>query len=267
MSIIHELGLDTRSPEQVAIARWSDWAEQQPALRAVTAPENLEQWLSRPHKPRTSAQYDELDAVVRGLASLAAQDGGDDQDAAYVLAWAMLPAAVRVARSLPDPPPTMDQVVAHHLWVLVRTFRWQHRRGNVAANISRDLRASVLRELDRSCSRSREPISVIPTDPNTLDLFPDLHVVPTSPDEELDDLLQEGCATGAITPADDALLRCLLEVVRRRQPPHKKSRAAGLLTATVTAEVAQELGISSRHVRRRTTAAIAALARVGRSIA
>lgn len=265
MSIAHELGLDTLDPQQLAISRWQCWATRHPALYAVE-PEHLEEWLGRTADPdATAAQYAEVDGVLRGLARLAARDDGDDTDAAHVLAWVMLPAAIAVARSVHTPAATIDQLVASHLWILARTFRWRTRPGSVAANIARDLRALVM--LDLGIARPRRHLSLAPTDPIQLDLVPDLRVVSVSPDDELRELLAQGCATGAITDSDRVLLDCLLEVVRRRNAPPMKSSASGLLSASVTLEVAGELGMSSRHVRRRASAAMTSLARMARDIA
>lgn len=72
---------------------------------------------------------------MRALARLAATDAGNDMDAAYVLAWVMLPAAVVVVPCVQHlDPENVDKVIASNLWIVVRSFRHRVRRGDVAGS-------------------------------------------------------------------------------------------------------------------------------------
>ena len=53
--------------------------------------------------------------VLLGLARLAAFDGADDRDAALVLAWLLLPTALRVRRRLGLADDRVDEVLAAQL--------------------------------------------------------------------------------------------------------------------------------------------------------
>ena len=134
MSVEVELGLGSNL-ESVIADTWASWAARRPELARVSDPRRLREWLQ-------DADAAEADEVVYGLAWLASIEGGDDRDAARVLAWLLVPGASFLAWQLRTLTGEIDHVVAAELWVLVRTFPL-HRR-NVVRNLMWDLRANVL---------------------------------------------------------------------------------------------------------------------------
>ena len=97
MGIAQELGLEARDPVQIIEDRWAAWCVQEPALGVVADPTALPAWLERSRTKTTPGVFAEVNGVLYGLARLAAADGGDDADAALILAWVMLPAAITIA--------------------------------------------------------------------------------------------------------------------------------------------------------------------------
>jgi len=262
MCIAHELGLDDDRLNNLINRRWEAWATAEPALWLVPDPTNLPAWVWRTRrKSTTSAEHGEVDAVLRGLACVAAEDGGNDGEAALVLAWLMLPAACSVARRLRGRDPgRIDAIVATQLFILARSFRWRTRRGNVAANITRDLRAEVRRDLGSVDSR----VLVIPTDPETLARIAVADDPVEGPDAELARVLEEGFATGAISGQQRALLEEVLTRVRALpvRPRATRTGLNGLLVAEVAQAMAREHHVSTRQVRRQVNQCVAALTRM-----
>lgn len=259
MSIARELGLETVNPLDIIAARWPDWVETQPGLRAVKVPAELQTWLERARGANaTPATYAEIDAVLRGLAILAASDGGDDPDAAMVLAWVMLPAACAVARrNQRREPHLIDQIVAARLWVEVRSFPWRTRHGSVAANIARDLQRAVVEDMNALTNGPH----TFATDPSDFDTHPGR----TDHDDaatELIELLDEAIECGVIDWGQRALLLSIVEA-SEAAPAGRTARAgvAGLLTAPVEQQVAATYQVSGRHLRRHASACVGALAR------
>jgi hypothetical protein len=195
---------------------------------------------------------------------LAAADGGDEIAAAAVLAWAVMPGACALANRLRTLAQHIDELVAAQLWVEVRTFPWR-RLTKVAANLLMNTRTGVLRDqgvrsqvsrMDRAWGRTS---LVDPDGP-----FWAHYAVSQCDDnptaaEELFAVLEWGCETDVITMADRALLLCLVEAADRDSLKAARG-ASGLLSRDASAQVASELGIGSKTVRRRARRSVDALA-------
>ncbi len=63
-----------------------------------------------------------------------------------MLAWLLLPTAIRLSSEFGDADPDIDEHIAACLWIEVRTFRWRT-SSRVAANIAWRVRNQVLMEL------------------------------------------------------------------------------------------------------------------------
>lgn len=116
MCVESALGVNAEIAMEIVRRRWPDWVKTRPSLVELD-PLQARRWLRGTSPKACAARYD--------LAVLAAADGGDDFDAASVLAWAMLPAACRVARGLADLDERIDELVAAQLWIEVRTYNWR----------------------------------------------------------------------------------------------------------------------------------------------
>jgi hypothetical protein len=103
MSVVKALGLVDDQVIALMVRRWPSWREQVPALGSLADPAGVDAW-------RRAADPAEVDAVLRGLAELAARDGGDDTDAATVLAWLLLPTAIRLSVDRGSDLPVADLV-------------------------------------------------------------------------------------------------------------------------------------------------------------
>jgi hypothetical protein len=92
MSVETALGISAEMAREIIERRWPDWVAASPALALVDF-QDVRRWL---RASDCKAAGDALHA----LAGLAAKSGGDDVEAATVLAWAMLPAACQIANQL-----------------------------------------------------------------------------------------------------------------------------------------------------------------------
>ena len=113
MNITEMLGLQDERMESVAQGTLGGWVAIEPRLGVVDDPARLDAW-------RRAAEPAVANDVLLGLARLAAFDGADDRDAALVLAWFLLPTALRVRRRLGLNDDRVDEVLAAQLWVEVR---------------------------------------------------------------------------------------------------------------------------------------------------
>jgi hypothetical protein len=260
-----ELAESTKSPLlMVAAERWPSWIRACPVLDRVGGLEFLRDWL------RASQDPARPDAVLRALAELAATDGGDDEAAAAVLAWALLPGACTLAHQLRTLGPDIDALVASQLWIEIRTFPWR-RLSKVAANILMNTRAGVLREsgavsqlerVDRTWSRTSavDPGAYSWPGYDATELVSEL-----TPLEELVVVLSEACRAGVINPDDSTLLLLLVEAATLA-PVRRIGRGHGGLMGNEVAEmVAHRSGLSVRTVRRRARRSMEALASAGQS--
>ena len=106
---------------------WQDWVEQDPRLASAPAVDGLRDWLML-------VGIDAADEVLHALVQIGSPSGRDCRPAAWVVAWALLPGAIAVARRAPAGPET-DALVASQLWLEIRQFPWwrhQNRSGRNA---------------------------------------------------------------------------------------------------------------------------------------
>lgn len=246
MIVEEALGISTDTAMEIVDRRWPDWARLRPVLRAVDL-SNLRRWLRRGNAKKVGE-------VVHALAWLSATDGGDDLEAARLLAWLMAPVAGKVANDLHTMSPEIDALVASQLWIEVRTVNWRA-SSRVAGNIGKSLRRNILRDagLDPSRPSTVEPV-----------LWPDLSECMLSdcqresedPEQTLLAVLDWGVENHTIEARDRELLLAMVAVSagdpRHRSPRRPLLAAAGL--------IGPQLGITPRSVRRRGRRALDALA-------
>lgn len=257
MSVANCLGLTEASELLVqADHSWPTWCPQHPELDVVTDTTTLRAWLKQ-------ATTEAADAVLLGLAEVAAPDGGNDVAAAAVLAWALMPGACTLANRLRTLSPEIDQIVAGQLWLEVRTFPWR-RLTKVSANILLNTRAGVLRE----CGARSQLERFDPTWSRTRSVDPfgsfwGRQAAPGPPihdaADELLQLLEWACKHAVITTADRFLLLCLVEAADGSATTRTGRCGAGLMANETTEQVASKLGISARTLRRRTRRSIDAM--------
>ena len=189
-----------------------------------------------------------------GLAQLAAADGGDDVDAAKVLAWVLLPAACRVAGSFARVA-DIDEHVAAQLWIEVRSFSWQT-TSKVAANIAGRLRKHLATDLSDLPSAEAPPDLAGRHRGGGLALARQYGVGGPddgpSPMDELLSVLEWGCRRGLITSEDRLLLLDVIAAAADDPAWHRSG--AALLGDKVSDSVGTHWGISGRTVRRRAAA-------------
>ena len=289
MSVEQQLGLDadgTHRPGcgcydrtdrsrllQEATRRWPAWRQRHPVLPELDDVARLRPWVA-------CADPASADAVLAGLAELSCPQGGDDLAATAVLAWLMVPGASRLALQLRGVSARIDELVAAQLWVQARTIGARCRQ-RVAANILWNTRGEVLRDLGvagvgatwartrvveypdrltgtgRDGEGDRDWLTRVDAWPWQGEALGQL----TAADESalrLNAVLSRACDQGVITGEERDLLVALAEST------HAASRSAarglgGLTAATATAAVAARQGMSSRTVRRRASAALAAM--------
>ena len=129
MSVVEQLGVADLA-QGLAEARqlWQDWVEQDPRLASAPAVDGLRDWLML-------VGIDAADEVLHALVQICSPSGRDCRPAAWVVAWALLPGAIAVARRAPAGPET-DAMVASQLWLEIRQFPWW-RHQKVAGNVLR----------------------------------------------------------------------------------------------------------------------------------
>jgi hypothetical protein len=225
---------------------WRDWVEQDPRLASAPAVDGLRDWLML-------VGIDAADEVLHALVKIGSPSGKDCRPAAWVVAWALLPGAIAVARRAPAGPET-HALVASQLWLEIRQFAWW-RHQKVAGNVLANMRSAIAREgvLKRSSWVERR---TVPTD-----RLPEqqLHEQ-VSPSEELSDVLSWGEHVGLIGSGDRLLLSSLVEHTDRLGVRTVCRSGQGLMSASALAKTAAEFGLSPGTVRRRARRRIDALA-------
>lgn len=255
MSVATQLGLNHPDNEVLALARdrWSQWQDEQPALRVVEVLDDLPAWLvNQPDRDRA-------DEVLLALAELSSPEGADDVAATGALTWLLLPGASTIASTLDPIAPQVDELLAAALWVEARTFPWQRGR-RVAANILMNARKSVMRDLGLgSASGATWDRSTVVDSHEIQDLCDQLPGdAGPSPEVELRSLLDWACGQGVITDEDRALLVDVAEAADRHSTGGSRG-SGGLLGNRVSAEIAGGRGVSALTIRRRTHRCVAAL--------
>lgn len=258
MSIHEELGLDVHEPSSIITARWAEWVTAEPVLAHVPDPHGLGEWLSKGRMRADPAHWQTANQVLLALARLAAQDGGNDRDAALVLAWLMLPAAATVARQYQDGDPDIDAIVAGQLFIQVRTYPWRTRPGSVGAGIGRDLRRHVGRELGIQAGQR-----LVAVDPVVLDTQPADPEQGEVAEVAVAALLDDAERAGAIDAGQRQLLEDVLAQADALGPVLVRNRSLGGLTSpAITDPIARRRAVSVRTLRRQVSRATAAIAEV-----
>jgi hypothetical protein len=251
MTVETLLGLDEERMAGLAAERWADWVAVEPRLGQVRRPSEVAAW-------RRHANPKDSNEMLLGLARLAAFDGGDDRDAALVLAWLLLPIVLRVRRELEWLNVTgLDDAIAAQLWLEVRSIRWRspHR---VAFQLASDVREGVLVDSGVGTRRHR----VVPVAGSTDDDRLPAAVRDADAAETLVDVLAWARAEDVISEADHALLVSLIVAARtldERGELPRNGGACGLASNRVTRAVAEDLGICQRTIRRRAAHCVQAL--------
>ena len=251
MNISEMLGLQDERLESVVAEHWATWVAIEPRLGVVDDPCRLDAW-------RREAEPALANGVLLGLARLAAFDGVDDPSAALVLAWLLLPTALRVRRRLGLNDDRVDEVLAAQLWVEVRGLPWR-RPHWVAAKVAGQLREGVL--LDCGASTHHQPRRLSTVSFGPVDPVDDRLVEHDDPAAELADLLAWAYAEDVISDEDRELLVSLIEAAKTLQTDGhaREGGVAGLSSRQLSAVVAEEWGVCARTVRRRTARCVAAL--------
>ncbi|MBN9103591.1 MAG: hypothetical protein J0I14_01185 [Propionibacteriaceae bacterium] len=251
MSVVKALGLVDEQVIALMMRRWPSWSERVPAVGSLSDPAGVDAW-------RRAAGPAEVDAVLRGLAELAARDGGDDTDAATVLAWLLLPTAIRLSAEFIDADPDIDEHIAACLWIEVRTFRWRT-SSRVAANIAWRVRNQVLVEVgDRRQLADRGKRTQAHTLVDEALVRERAEQVASSDREDLLEVLDWAVEQALLSEADTGLL---VDVVAAAARSTSGPPAGGWLLGDQASElVGAELGVSGRTVRRRAKRSIEALA-------
>lgn len=252
MNVTEMLGLQDERMGVLVEGRWAAWADVEPRLARVGDPSRLDAW-------RRGAPPETANAVLLGLARLAAFDGGDDPEAALVLAWLLLPTALRVRRTLWAVSDRIDEVVAAQLWVEVRSLPWR-RPHWVAAKVARRLREGVLLECGMTTHHQPARLSLVPLGP--VDPVDERRMDAGNAREELAELLAWACAEEVISLEDRELLVSVIAAARTfdRAGEHlRDGGVAGLSSHQVSESVAQERGVCARTVRRHTARCVSAL--------
>jgi len=252
MNVTEMLGLQDDRMEALVEGHWAAWVAVEPRLARVGDPMRLDAW-------RREAAPDAANAMLLSLARLAAFDGADDTDAALVLAWLLLPTALRVRRTLWSLSERIDEVVAAQLWVEVRSLPWR-RQHWVAAKVATRLREGVLLECGMPTHHQPARLAVVFLGP--VEPADDRRVDIDDASEELAELLAWACAEDVISLEDRELLVSLIAAARTLDQSGERFReggVAGLSSHHVSNLVAQERGICARTVRRHTARCVAAL--------
>ncbi len=250
--VARELGFASTTvvPDEVAVA-WPVWQELHPELRAVDAGD-LREWLRR-------VPAGESDPVLLVLARRASPSGERDRVAALALVWCLLPGAQLVARRY-HYVEGIDYTVAVQLWFQACEFCWQS-KAKVAANIVRDVRYHVLREL-RVSNRPDPSDRLNDTAVSYVDPVRGEAHDGTAASDVLLDLLDRAVERWWITRLDRRLLLEAVDVAREIGDDLRTSgELAGLASPQTCARVAERVGLSARLIRRRITEAIRALQR------
>lgn len=223
------------------------WARREPALACVSSCEQLAASL------RVGADPALADALLGALVRLGAAAGGDDPDAVVLVLHLLSDGATAMASQLADLADDVLGLVVGELTAQVRTFPVGRRTRAYAANLLRDTRTAVLRELLPHRTRSRPgavEVLVDPTDPDSRRMLLEQDA---GDNEDLDllDLLMWAERTGVVEARDVA---ALLATERARD-----QRGAGQRGYAAVAAAA--CGMSSRTTQRRHLQALTALRR------
>lgn len=226
------------------------WAVAEPALGAMGSVADLA-ILTAPQ-----ADAERSDAICGALVRVASRSGPDSQDAVLVLLHLLSRGLTQLAREIADLTPCPLEIAAGELTLQIRSFgtgpRGGQRRRAFAANLMRDTRRALLRELRPHCTPRRPNSADMLVDPTdrlrVVEVF-DQTVPGPGDDDELDlvDVLMWADRTGVASARD---LEVLVDAERSRE------RMAG---AASQQQIATALGIHESTLRRRRDRALAAM--------
>ena len=227
------------------------WALAEPALARLGS---IEEFVGL---TAAGAALERADAVLGALVRTASAYGGDDPDATLVLLHVLSAGVEILAADLADLTTDSVALVVGELTVRIRSFgtgpRGGRRERAFAANLLRDTRRAVLRELRPHCTPKRPDdvdVLVDPTNPTWVSEVLDSDLAGPGDDDdepELHDVLLWAERTGLAAPID---LAALIEGERSRD---RTKSAAGQL------RIAAALGIHQSTLRSRRNRALAAL--------
>jgi hypothetical protein len=255
MSVMQAMGLENEQVLALLVERWPQWCREVPDLELLAEPARIDAW-------RRAAPAAQVDRVLRGLAQLADRDGGDDVDAARVLAWLLMPVAVRLSAELVEFDPDIDEHIAACLWIEVRTARWRT-AVRLTSDLAWRLRRQVCIELgdraridthrDRTLARTLIDDEIARTEQAGVELYE------WTTRDELLEVLEWGRDQELITETDCQLL---VDVVAAAGTSSRRGNpdSIPLLGDEVSERVAARWGVSGRTVRRHARRSIAALA-------
>lgn len=255
------LSLANRVESTRTLARW---AAIETALAGI---DTLDELATIVHRGGDAARSD---ALLGALIRLAAFDGGEEVDAALLVAHLLANGTRKLALQLRDLSGDIDDLLAGQLWLQIRTFPWQRRTRAYAKSLLLDTRLAVLGgELRPYRTRAGhdpvllvDPVRTPAADgPCPADLL-DRPVLDEHDWDEsgLVDVLAWAQRCGVIDARDVALLIDLIVVCDVVGSPVAGSHR-GVNIAAEIAAVAERHGVHAKTVWRRRARALAALQR------
>lgn len=261
MSVADKFGLDDPdSPLLVEAAEeWRRWCALDPELAVVEELRDLRSWTRQ-------ASREEKDRVLGSMAALTERD----RSAVAALVWLLIPGASRLAQSMSDLSPDIDDLVAGELWIqasrayqlggrgLAQAIVFETRRAvvgglDVGARADKTwLQTRTLDDLERALGASanlvvEDPVAEEATDP-VLD-----------PAAEAVRFLRTAGSDRALGWWEVWLVHQLAIAADEIGAPLHRGRF-GLTTPAAVAKVARLCGKSERTVRRRACQVLDALA-------
>ena len=241
-----------------ALARWS-------VIEATLAGiGGLDELAEIVHRAGNAAR---ADVLLGALVRLACSDGGDEQDAALLVAHLLANGTRTLALRLRDLSPDIDGLLAGQLWLQIRTFPWRRRTRGYAKSLLLDTRLAVLAELRPYRTRAgHDPVLLVdplrgpaadgPSGAGLLDR-------PVPPEHDPDaprlvDVLVWAHRSGVVDSADAALLIDLVAAAERLAPAGARTRR-GVNVAAEVAAVAERHGVHAKTIWRRRARALTAL--------
>jgi hypothetical protein len=267
MSPTDSLGLTWPAlSERVDPVRGLDrWAAAEPALAGIGTVSELAEIV---HNGGDPARADELfGALVR----LGAVDGGNEEDAALLVAHLLGNGTRKLALQLRDLSADIDDLLAGELWLQIRAFPWRRRRRAYAKSLLLDTRLAVLAELCPYRNRAGlsrvllvDPVVSAAYDGAAADCSSLLDRQCFNPHDEdessLLDLLEWAQRTGVIDRADAALLvELMLAADEARAADQDAAAGRGLNRAREISAVAARHGVHEKTIWRRRARALSAL--------